>query len=138
MWSHGRIRLRNARVTTRGNTGENHVENHAASQAYIADTLTAAENMQRSECIDHELHVANCTLSLDDKRDNEDARRGWETAHHSTQVRLAKVLKMGMPYPLPAKRVPTLTKVNTAFSGWFGQITLEEPATPGEEEAHCL
>ena len=28
--------------------------------------------------------------------------------------------------------------MDTAFSGWFGQLTLKEPATPHEEEARFL
>lgn len=38
-------------------------EEHAAVQAYMADVLTAAETIRRSECIDRGLHVAICTLT---------------------------------------------------------------------------
>lgn len=31
-------------------------EEHAPAQAYIADTLTTAEHIRQSECIDHGLH----------------------------------------------------------------------------------
>lgn len=111
-----------------------HLEKHAASQAYIADTLTTAEKIPRSERIDYRLHVTMCTLTHDDKPDVEDVRRGWETTHHSTQARLAKVVEIGMTDPLSVKRVPTffptLAKVDTSFSGGSGQMALEEPAMP--------
>ena len=63
-----------------------------------------------------------CTLKLDDEAASEDVRCGHEGIHDSTQARLAKALEYSA---LPSKVVPTSTKVDTALSGWFGQLTLE-------------
>ena len=110
---------------------------HESSQAYIANTLAAAENIKRLDYVDHGLHEAMSALKLDGEA-SEDARRAREAVYNSTQTHLAKALEMCATGSLPSKGVPTSAKVDTALSEWFGQLTLEAPADPHEEEARFL
>ena len=130
-----------------------HMEELAAAQCYISSCFTAAGKFRRSDCIDHVLHLSMDNLTLNGEITNENAMRGRKAVHSSTQKHLEKAFEMGkidssqasfVAFEMgkidssQASFVPTTTKVDNAFSGWFSHLTLEEAATPQQEEARHL
>ena len=121
-----------------GTPSASHVKEHEAAQRYVSSCFTAAGKFRRSDCIDQALHLSMDSLTLNGDITDENAMRGRKAVHSSTQKRLEKALEMGKLDLSQASCVSTTIKVDNALSDWFNQLTLEEAATPQEEEARHL